>query len=1435
MRTVLRLLFFAFLLFVEGIRFSLAQLPEKLAFEHLTTEQGLSKNDIHHIIQDKNGYLWFATTDGLNRYDGYNFTVYKYDAADTTTIAQNTILKLYEDKEGNIWTALVGEGICKFDPRTEKFTRFPPNVNSPTSLHDGIVDAFYEDEDGFLWVGTNRIAELRRLDKHTGKFSPYNYSPIGRKENKEILCINNSLKDNEGFLWLATSHGLYQTRLPAGKLDASSKAKHVRYSNDPNDPYSISGTEVHCLYQDHNGVLWIGTDNGLNSFDKKTGRFVRYLHNDKDRNSLSSNFIDWITEDLQGNLWIGTENGLNGLDVQRTSFTAYFHDPADPTSLNSNYINSLLIDRQGVLWVGATNGGISRFDPNRRSFALFRQNPLDPNSLNNNTVKAICEDRSGAVWIGTDGGGLNRLEKKTGKFTHYRHKSSDPQSLSSDRISALLEDKQGNLWIACGDGLINYLNTVTGEIKRYQNNSDFFKHFRKEYVFTMYQDKAGVLWLGTEGSLQKVDPLSGQVTYYTKEPSNPNSLSDYWVYAICEDRKGNLWIGTYANALNKFDPKTGKFTHYKHEKNNPKSISSHTIRSIFRDTKGNMWFGTLGGGLNRFNPQTETFTAYTEKDGLANNSVYSILEDNDGNLWLATNKGISRFDIEKKTFINYDVSDGLQSNEFSSSYYDTGVGFKGKDGKLYFGGSKGFNVIDPIGLKTNQAIPPIVITQFKVFDKLMAGKSEWERIELGFEENFVSFEFAALDYTNPQKNQYAYQLVGVDRDWVYSGSRRYASYTNLTPGQYLFKVKGSNNDGIWNQRGKSVTLIIHPPWWKTFWAYLGYGLVLIAGLVLARREIIKRERLRANLRIQQVEATKWQELDGLKSRFFANISHEFRTPLSLIAAVIEKLKKQDSQSERQSEYGLISRNVKQLLQMINQLLDLSGLEAGKLQLQLESTQLSALLQRQAGLLVSLFESRGIDYSHSVPLQPLWVKADTEKLERILTNLLSNSAKFTPGGGRVRFRASYDQLGANKILVKVVVEDNGIGIAPEQMERIFDRFYQADSSATRSYEGTGIGLALAKELAELHGGQIQVESRMREGSAFTLTLPLELTDAPIQHPIHAATDQDSNSQDGIAQLDADTATSLSQSLTTESSSKYNYYSQVLSDKEVQASSYSDLRENNESNYPNSSDGKVQILVVEDHQDLREFISTALRETYQVGQAVNGMEGYKLALEQIPDLIISDVMMPGMDGVTLCDKLKTDDRTSHIPVILLTARADETSKLTGLRTGADEYLTKPFSLEELQLRVKNMLQTRRNLQHKYSAQFALSPPDTTSGRPAFDPSLSAKDVTVISADEQFLQKALLIMETNMADAEFDVEAFSRELAMSRSQLYRKFMALTGQGPGELIKSLRLKKAAVLLKAQAGNVSEIAYQVGFTNLPYFSKAFKEEFGQTPSEFGR
>jgi len=1390
----------------------------KIEFEHFSSGQGFSQGVVFAILQDSRGFIWFGTAGGLVRYDGYEFKTFKHNPDDDKSLSYNAVISIYEDNSGILWVGTEGGGLNKYDREKDQFTRYTHDANDPKSLSNNQVFSILQDKSGDLWFGTNGGGVNKLIPGDKEGSSPTFIHYLHNLEKKTSLSSNVVSKicqDKSGNLWIGTENGLNKF-VPGDNSGFASTFIH--YKHNPDDPTSLSHDVVSSVYEDNSGVLWIGTiGGGLNKLvpgDSKqsTPSFIHYLNDPNDEISLSSNAVGSIYEDNSGNLWIGTwGGGLNKFDGANEQFIRYEFDSNDSRSLGGNWVYSIYEDDSGILWIGTMPGGLNKFDPMKNQFTNYKHEPDDPNSLSSDRVFSIYEDNDGTLWIGTFRGGLARLvssdsEKSPDSFFRYTHDPNDPKSLSDNSVFSICEDNEGNLWFGTLNGGLNKLAQSEKEkahprFIHYENNPDDPTSLSSGIVRVIYKDIRGDLWIGTDGGglnkLIRGEEFSAKFKRYTNDPKDRKSLSNDRIWSIFEDKRGVLWTGT-SGGLNKLIPPKDAhspttFICYTHESGDPSSLSNNEVTSIYEDKSGNLWIGTTDGGLNKFDREGGRFIQFDEEDGLANNSISGILEDDEGNLWLSTRRGLSRFNPKTKTFRNYVEKDGLQGNEFQQGAY-----LKNGGGEMFFGGTNGLTRFHPDSIKDNIRIPPVVITDFQLFNNsvpvgldistersiLQKAITKTKEIELTYKDYIISFEFAALDFHIPEKNKYAYTLEGFDKSWNYTdANRRFATYTNLDPGEYTFRVKGSNNDNVWNEEGASIKIIVAPPWWKTWWAYLSYVVLVISVLYGLRRYELNRLNWKNQSKLDEVKLKERAEIDKMKSRFFANISHEFRTPLTLILGPLEKIKPKTTEKEIQKQTGLIRRNASRLLSLVNQLLDLSKLEAGKLKLTTAPGNIVPFVKGIAMSFESIAEHKDILLKVNSLNDDIQLYFDRDKMAKILTNLLSNAFKFTPDGGEITVHIN--QTDQNSIEIKI--RDTGIGISEDELPKLFDRFYQVDSSQTREHEGTGIGLALTKELVELHHGTISVNSNLRDPdkagtgwTEFTIDLPVgreHLKDEEIVETEEPPKEDIIVDEEQFIPLDAEEASETGV---------------IDEDRNI-------------------------LLVVEDNADVREYIKDSLGDNFEIEEASNGQQGVKKAEKLIPDLIISDVMMPKMDGNELTRILKNDEKTSHIPIILLTAKSEQESRLEGLETGADDYLTKPFDTKELQVRVRNLISIRKKLQEKF-------------GRGEYTPKTEGKRLS--NLEEQFMSKVVEVIENHLAEEEFSIEQFAGAVYMSRMQLHRKLKALTGKSASLYVRSFRLLRAKKMIEEKQGNFSEIAYSVGFSSPAYFTKCFKEEFGVPPSE---
>lgn len=796
-----------------------------LRFERLSLEQGLSQSHVNCILQDRHGFLWLGTQDGLNRYDGYRFQVFKHDSRDPDSLANNTVWALFEDKDGVLWVGTDGGGLDRWDPSRQGFAHHPSDPANDKTLGGNRVRAIVETKDGALWVGTDG-AGLSRLDRASGEFTRYR-SRAGDPRSLSNDRVRFLMEDRDGALWIATDGG------GLVRLD-SARVNFTTYRNDPSDPTSLSDDRVRHVYQDRDGVIWVGTyQAGLNRFEGGR-RFTRFRKG-PGPGSLANDRVRAVLQDRSGVLWVGTDGGLAEWRSESQRFVNHGHRDTDRTSLSDDKVLSLYQDRSGVLWVGTQGGGLNKWNTATGSFALVRSDPASASSLTSNRVTAFASSADGTLWVGTSEG-LSRIDRRTRQVRAYRNEPRDPGSLSDDHVMSLLEDRSGRLWVGTFEGGLNQLDPATGRFRRFLPNPKDPATLSGPGVSSLLEDREGRLWVAVfRGGLDQLHPSTGNAVHHRSVPNDPATLSSDSVIALAEDRAGMIWVGTDGAGFNRFDPASGKATRFRSEPGSPDSLSSDVVFAIHEDRRGDLWLGTQGGGLNRWKASDRAagrpiFTRYTEREGLANDTVYGILEEDSGNLWLSTNRGLSRLDPETGSFRNFDATHGLQSDEFNFGAYH-----QAPSGEMFFGGIDGFNSFVPSRVGRNDYVPPVVLTRVQKLNReLRPGRdlADVREITLDHHDYVVSFEYAALDYAAPERNRYAYKLEGLDHDWVMAGSARRASYTNLRPGHYVFRVKGSNGDGVWNEDGMALSITVEPPPWRSAWAYTAYALLAFGALRL---------------------------------------------------------------------------------------------------------------------------------------------------------------------------------------------------------------------------------------------------------------------------------------------------------------------------------------------------------------------------------------------------------------------------------------------------------------------------------------------------------------------------------------------------------------------------------------------------------------------------
>lgn len=1344
-------------------------------FKHLTINEGLSQNTVYCTLQDNKGFIWIGTEDGLNRYNGYDFIIYKHNSH-ANTLSNSQVTCLFEDQSKTLWVGTT-DGVNIYNRNSDSFKRLF-TLSKKSSESNDFITTILQDKAKNIWVAT--YDGLKLYDSVKKTFTSFLISnPSHSKLTNKIQTM--TLANH--VLWIGTGNDLKLFDINAHTF---MPLPPVLNSNE-----ELKHSGIRCIRQDKYGNYWIGTENaGLFHYNVQNNTCTNYRHQANNPNSLLTSIVRDVLINDNNEIWIGTREGLSIL--KSGVINNYTYDKYNPEALTHNSIRHFMKDRAGNIWVGTFAGGLNVFYAESKNFVnISEQIGLKP-GLSQRVVSAIIKNTDGSLWVGTEGGGLNFADLKNNIFRYYP--LTDAQNLNgSNIIKSLSKDRLGNLWVGTYNGL--YYFDVSK--RRFLP----FKYFRNDSTTIATNqfyalDATGInLCIGTNGAGLQFLNKTGQVTTYLHSQNNAHSISSNNISALLYD-KGNYWVGTQ-RGLNYFDSSSKSFTRLKHNDDDPYSISSNAVISLFADTRHRLWVGTEGGGINYYDSAKHRFYSIGEADGLGNGVVHAINEDLEGNLWVSTNKGLSKivfrqFSVPFANHIkvtNYTIADGLPSNQFSNGSTNPNPGHQ-----LIFGSITGITFFDPTHIITNTYKPPVVITDFLIRNKpvlpgepdspLQSQINETNAITLTHDQGFISFKFAALNFINPDNNSYAYKLDGFkgDNGWHYVNNQRMATYTNLDAGTYFFKVKASNNDGVWNDQIKTIKLIVLPPWWKTWWAYLIYIVIIGLLLYLFYWYAIKTAKLTNELEFEYLSHQKDQELAQRKLTFFTNISHEIKTPLTLILAPLEKLiKLNESNNKVQNQLMLMQRNGERLIRLINQLLDFRKFEAGNMKLHAAEGNVVRFINEIVISFEGYAQSKNIALSFKSQSDDIKVYFDRDKLEKVLYNLISNALKFTPSNGKVMVNVQSDT--ANLL---INVKDNGVGIPPENMDKIFDCFNHF-SDPKQSVSGTGIGLSFSQGLVELHGGSISVASNMSTGTergqtCFTVKLPLGTAHL---HPDQIVPDfKDSENID-----------------------------QYLDNRKLKAG----LIKADITQTPTTDAEKPVMLIVEDNADVLSFVAENFGNNYLVHTAADGVEGLKLATELMPDIVISDVMMPNMNGITLCSKIKTDARTSHIPVILLTARTPLIFKLEGLETGADDYITKPFSIDVLETRVRNLIESRKKLRDRYRKEISLQP----------------QNVAITSPDEKFLSKVMAFIELNMSETTLSVEELGKEVGMSRVTLYRKIKALTNQTAIEFIRGVRIKRAAQLLEQNKFNVSEVAYMVGFVDVDYFRKCFKEQYGYTPKEY--
>ena len=1341
-------------------------------FTHLGAEDGLPSPTVWAVTQDRQGFMWFATSSGLARYDGLEMFVYRHDPQNSRSLVHDDVSELLVDRAGTLWIGTAA-GLSRYDPSTDSFDRFTHNPAKPNSLAGNLVTALAEDHDGAIWISADG---LNRLDPASGHVTRYRHDPDNPASlsNNFIWSIH---VDGAGQLWIGTNGSGLDRFNPTDSM-----FEHIELGPELESDRNQLDDIVRAIHKDRSGALWVGTDGGLNRLDVTSGerQFFDYDYDEPaDTDSIADNIISAIFEDSVGNLWIGTgESGLNRYDQATGKFIRYQVNPADPNSLGSNLVTSIFEDRTGLLWFGGR--GVSRLDLTSEQMLIHRPPTEHLAAAVAAAPMSMLVDQKGLVWV-ANMNGMARLDRSTESWSAHLLVPGRPD-YPDNRVYAMHDGSDGWFYV----GVPQHIALFT---RQYDSFGPTIIPMRNTPNL-IYVDRAGTIWAGVPyQGLARLPARNGEnQEYFLPDADDPASLSSDFVYFVHEDARNRFWVGTL-DGLNRLDGSGGGFERYMYDGSNVQGPSHKEFLAVAETADGDLWFGT-GRGLNRLDANATGFQYYLVSDGLAHDRVNAVAVDHLGNVWAGTDGGLSRLNPATGQIRNFYVQHGLPDNEILQLAI-------APNGELYIATQGGLVSLSPDRLVALGTTAQVAVTRFEVFNTPVSGDGDQgsrlsgpiadaAAITLTHRDRVFSFDLAVLDYREPEKNRYAYMLEGLDPDWVYAeGAQRRVTYTTLPAGQYNFLYRGADSSGRWNETTHAIQLTVLPAPWLTWWAYTLYSILAMTsfiGLVMwrTRTATIRASKLEATvqrrtreLRRQrdtvELQSHRLQDVAEAKDQLYANVSHEFRTPLTIILGPLERLLRREASPTKRGHLETIRRNAQRLLRLVEQLLDLARLDAAKVadpSPQPAGKRVHTLVQS----FNTLAEDEGIALT-SRPAPAVWANCDVDALDTIVVNLVSNAIKFTPRGGQITVSVEPD----DEDRVAITVTDTGCGIAQDQQASVFERFYRAGDQAER-IPGSGLGLALVRELVRANGGEIELWSEEGVGTSFIIKLPAA-------EPVIPSID----SAPGLELVQREVA--------------------LLKPQQVIAQEGQD-----------ETGARPHVLVIEDNQDLCRHFKEVLGSGMHCEFAHDGKSGLELAVESVPDMIICDVMLPKLNGYDVTRQLKHDDRTCHIPVILVTARADEESRLRGLRTLADDYITKPFSEAELRQRVETLLAVREILRQRYSKALQQM------GPAEFKASMSERDRRVISRIDSALAQ-------NFSDPDFSTSRFASDVAMSERQLQRKLRALMNYTPREYLRHYRLQEGAKMLRAGA-SVADAAYSVGFLSLSYFAKCFRAQFGVAPSD---
>lgn len=1337
-----------------------------LKFKQVTTLDGLPTDEVQKIYQDREGFIWLATRYGLCKYDGYQVTVYKSNLYAPGLLTNNNIYCLADDYDGNLWAG-TPEGLNKLNKKTGEIRQYVAS-----SIPNNLVSCLLVTKQNEVWVGTDSGLCLYDSDKDS--LILYDERLTGGVLKR--MSVKSLMEDVDGDLWIGTwSNGLF------------------RYSTEENRFYAYPAlnerNSAHVIYQDSKKDIWVGGwDCGLfrlnNPKDFRKLAYTKYSYKAGDETSLSDNIVYDIVEDVHTRtLWIGTRSGLSIMERSKPGrFINYkpgnssFHLPCDE-------INSLLRDRSNNIWLGSIGGGILMVDTKTPPFDSHLLD-LVREGVPTAAVRAVFADAEKNLWLGTGSYGLARKDYETGKLTFYTRIPEFSEVESVPTVNTVIQRANGELWFGTYDGgLLIYKKGEKVKVLT-EDNAEYLFSF---CVSALYEDSRKNCWVGCRGGMGVSLADGGYYKFGVMPFENGGSVGWYHIKDIVEDTDGSIWIATANCGIihitgNVEQPETLKFSNYSFDN---KRLAVNSVLCLHVDKSGRLWAGSEGGGLYLYDRKQKLFAEKNRRYNISGDLIASIEEDGQGNLWMGTNTGLVQLyvpaDEDLYAVRVYTTADGLLDNFFLPHSACR------RDGELFFGTNKGCNSFSPANLKNSGEGVHYLITDIKIFNRSFAALEPdvrkcissalpvfAEKIRLPYEYNNFSIEFASLTYKNPNLNRYAYQLVGFDDDWQYvDASRRFAYYNNLKSGTYRFRLKATSENGVWSGEIRELSVEVLPPFWATWWAYVIYVLLASVTAYFIYQAAHNRMMLRNELQLRQLEKSKSDELNHAKLQFFTNITHELLTPLTIISATVDELKMQVPGQEEL--YTVMTNNIRRLIRLLQQILEFRKAETGNLKLRVSPGDVAAFVKNETESFKPLIKKRKIHFSLLCDPESISGYFDTDKLDKILYNLLSNASKYNKEGGYIQVTLSYAD---DKDFVRLRVKDDGCGISKEKQKTLFRRFYEGDYRKHNTI-GTGIGLSLTKDLVDLHGGTICVESEENRGSEFIVTLPID------------------RSYFKEEQIDEEAVLPVQKMITYEEGATAEADADAASGKSKQHT----------------------LLVVEDNEELLRLMVRLLRRDYNVITAENGREAVTIADNEEVDLIVTDVMMPVMDGIELCKYVKNKLEISHIPVLLLTAKNKEEDRAEAYEVGADAFISKPFNLTVLHARIRNLLKSKERAAHDFKNQLAFE----------------VKDLNYTSLDEEFMQRAIDCVNRHLEDCDFGQLQFVDEMGTSKSTLYRKLKSLTGLNTSAFINNIRLKAACRIMeeKGRVVRISDLAYAVGFNDPKYFSSCFKKEFGMLPTEY--